>query len=80
MRCLSSGLIVSPALRPYRERNFDEEERRDSERGLGERLEPNWLLFIGDAALLQKGVAEVGEDASRVDQDLFMQSRREVGQ
>lgn len=80
MGCLSSELIEPPALRPYLDRYFDEEERRDSEGGIGERLEPDWLLFIGDAVLLEEGIAEVGEDASRVDQDLIRQSRAEVGQ
>lgn len=80
MRCLSSGLIEPPALRPYGDRYFDQEERRDSKGDLGEHFEPDGLLFVGDTVLLQEGVAKVGEDASRVDQDLHRQAELEVGQ
>lgn len=80
MRCLSSGLIEPPTLRPYRDRYFDKEERGDGKGDVGEHFQPDGLLFVGDAVLLQEGVAEVGEDASRVDQDLYGQAEPEFEQ
>ena len=60
------------ALRPDRDRNFDEEEGGDGERDLGEDVEPERGLgpLDGRAVGGEEGVGEVGEDTGRVNEDL----------